>query len=224
MTSPYPVPQPEPPPRGPSRVVIGLLIALAVLVTVGLAVVAIGIVMENDGTANRGRSTVTVVETPASAQQSPATSKPSGSSSTPSTTTTKPTRSPAGLFDNAPLSPGLCQTNGLCRLSSPTGNFMCYIDAARATCTAPRGEKLVNGQTVNAISVDEAGNTELATLSAGSEKLLDRPEIGKHVFPYGNQVTAFGFTCAVGESTGVSCRQDSSGKGFSVTRQDYFFF
>ncbi|PYE19472.1 hypothetical protein DFR67_103385 [Williamsia limnetica] len=223
MTSPYPVEPPEPPSRGPSRLVIGLLITLAVLVTVGLVVFAIGLVLDNDGTTNRGKSTVTVTETPPSTAQSPATTT-SRSPASSATTTTKPTRSPAGLFGNAPLSPGMCESNGLCRLSSPTGNFMCYIDAARATCTAPRGEKLINGQTVNAISVDEAGNTELATLSSGSEKLIDRPEIGKHVFPYGNQVTAFGFTCAVAESTGVSCRQDDSGKGFSVTRQDYFFF
>lgn len=223
MTSPYPETPPEPPTRGPSRPVVILLLTLAVIVTVGLVVVAIGIVTGNDGTSNRSKSTVTVVETSTPAPQS-STAPTTSSSATSSTTTTTPTRSPAGLFDNAPLSPGLCESNGLCRLSSPTGNFMCYIDAARATCTAPRGEKLVDGQTVNAISVDEAGNTELATLSAGSEKLLPRPEIGKHVFPYGNQVTAFGFTCAMGESTGVSCRQDSSGKGFSVKRQDYFFF
>lgn len=222
MTTPYPEQPPEPTKRGPSRVVVILLLTLAVVVTVGLVVVLIGIVTGNDGTSNRSKSTVTVVET-TSAPPSATTTTPTSSSKT-TTTTTTPTRSSAGLFDNAPLSPGLCESDGLCRLSSPTGNFMCYLDAVSATCTAPRGETLVEGMRVNAITVNDAGKTELATLSAGSPKLLTRPEIGVHVFPYGNQVSAFGFTCAMGESTGVSCRQDDSGKGFSVTKEEYFFF
>lgn len=221
MTTPYPEQPPEPTKRGPSRVVVILLLTLAVVVTVGLVVVLIGIVTGNDGTSNRSKSTVTVVET-TSAPPSETTTTTTSSSKT--TTTTTPTRSSAGLFDNAPLSPGLCESDGLCRLSSPTGNFMCYLDAVSATCTAPRGETLVEGMRVNAITVNDAGKAELATLSAGSPKLLTRPEIGVHVFPYGNQVSAFGFTCAMGESTGVSCRQDDSGKGFSVTKEEYFFF
>lgn len=222
MTAPYPEHSPESFKRGPSRLVVIVLLILAVVVTVGLVVFVIAIVGGNDRASNWSTSTVTVMQTSTPAQTSGTTSTPAPSSTT--ATSTAPTGSSEGLFDNAPLSPGLCESRGLCRVSSPTGNFMCYLDAVSATCTAPRGESLVDGMTVNAITVNDAGNTYLATLSAGSPKLLARPEIGRHVFPYGSQVTAFGFTCALGTSTGVSCRHDSTGNGFSATRENYFFF
>ncbi|WP_137872726.1 hypothetical protein [Rhodococcus sp. Q] len=59
----------------------------------------------------------------------------------------------------------------------------------------------------------------MAPITAGLNKLLSRDEMRQYEIQSGTQVEAFGFTCAVGTTQGVSCREDGTGHGFSVTRE-----
>ncbi|MCZ0853418.1 hypothetical protein O0547_28190, partial [Brevibacillus laterosporus] len=117
-----------------------------------------------------------------------------------------------------------------------SGNFMCYITPDSAHCSAPQGEPLVTGLLVpldggsdreipaTSISVDKTGKTSVYAITAGVSKMETRDQLQPYIFPYGSQIQVLGFTCAMDADTGVSCRNDSTDTGFSVTRQGYTFF
>lgn len=232
----YPAPpggqQPyQQPPRNNTPLFIALGVCLVVIVALAVVVVAL----------TRGNTDASqAVSAPSSSSQALPGVNAIPGSVTEAVETTEPRSttvvSGAGLFDKQRVSPGMCESNGVCRIASPSGNFMCYITPDSANCSAPQGEPLVAGLLVplgggsdreipaTSISVDKTGKTSVYAITAGVSKMETRDQLQPYIFPYGSQIQVLGFTCAMDADTGVSCRNDSTDTGFSVTRQGYTFF
>lgn len=218
-------------PRNNTPLFIALGVCLVVIVALAVVVVAL----------TRGNTDASqAVSVPSSSSQAlPGVNATPGSvTEVVETTQPPPTTavSGAGLFDKQRVSPGMCESNGVCRIASPSGNFMCYITPDSANCSAPQGEPLVTGLLVplgggsdreipaTSISVDKTGKTSVYAITAGVSKMETRDQLQPYIFPYGSQIQVLGFTCAMDADTGVSCRNDSTDTGFSVTREGYTFF
>ncbi|MGU3292534.1 hypothetical protein [Williamsia sp. M5A3_1d] len=218
MTSP---PPDAPTPAKRSKTVLLVSVVLVLTVAVALLVVLVVDTRTDPNASPRG-PLVTQTSTVVVSAPTDASAPTTGSSD--------------GLFGKNRLESGQCENRGRCELSSPSGNFYCAITAEQASCFAPQGEALVNGVTValsgepgkqvaaNGIGVDSSGQTSIFAVTAGVSSMLTRQDMARYRFPYDNQLQVLGYTCAVGEQTGVSCKNDQTGHGFSVTKQRYFFF
>ncbi|MFT3661333.1 MAG: hypothetical protein QM809_08005 [Gordonia sp. (in: high G+C Gram-positive bacteria)] len=75
----------------------------------------------------------------------------------------------------------------------------------------------------NAVLVDGSGAGRFVFQGDAPFYPNSRPPTSR-VLPYGTPLTAAGFTCLVAETTGVTCRNDSTGSGFTVSDSAYRVF
>ena len=147
-------------------------------------------------------------------------SAPNASEQSPSGTSSAPTGSTSASASTTPTS------TDLVGFVTPSGNLHCYVNgapsAAEARCdiverdwpAPPPPTGCTQGGWGNALSVDATGpHFVCAGDSAYNE----------NVVPYGTSVRSGAFQCDVAES-GVTCRDASTGRGFSIARGSYRFF
>ncbi len=125
-----------------------------------------------------------------------------------------------GATASAPAEPGA--TGGAAfdgAFALPSGNIACEIDADAATCT-------VAESTAEPVTVEGCAGTAGQVLTVTAEGAstpcvqgaLPGPAApGTPVLEYGEQTTTGDFTCASAES-GVTCRHDPTGAGFTLAR------
>ncbi|WP_413450712.1 hypothetical protein AA0Y32_02685 [Georgenia phoenicis] len=106
--------------------------------------------------------------------------------------------------------------------SSPSGNIVCAIGTDSADCVISN----FTYDPVDAASCEEEGagghlRVEEAGASMPCEPLVVAGDVP--VLDYGQTTAAHGFTCESARS-GVTCRHDGSGYGFSVARAAYELF
>jgi hypothetical protein len=70
----------------------------------------------------------------------------------------------------------------------------------------------------NAILVDRTGDAQFARLGQSEFALVPGPA---NVLPFNKVLAAAGFRCNVQESSGVSCLNESTGKGFTFSTDGY---
>jgi hypothetical protein len=139
--------------------------------------------------------------------------------SAPAEVTSQPSAA-SGLGDRA--SPSVTRTVESIQFSMPSKNIGCYVDKGSARCdivaktweapAKPADCRLGWGSGLSVASADAsivcAGDTVL-----GAEEILG----------YGQAVRAGDMICE-SESAGVRCFNDSSGHGFTLSRQSYNIF
>lgn len=106
--------------------------------------------------------------------------------------------------------------------ASPSGNIACVITADSADCVIAS----FSYEPQDAAQCDgDAAGDHLRVEEAGSSMPCDPLVVAGDVPPldYGEQVAAHGFTCD-SEESGVTCRHDATGYGFSVARAAYDLF
>lgn len=105
--------------------------------------------------------------------------------------------------------------------ASPSRNIMCSITPDAVSCSIAQlsDEGLVEDETCegtvgHVVRVDAEGTTERPCLEGDPPKKAPRatPQLA-----YEDSTSAFGFTCTSSRS-GVICRHDESGHGFSIAR------
>jgi hypothetical protein len=134
--------------------------------------------------------------------------------------TPEPTQTPSEGLDPEPVDREVSELTGFV---SPTGNVSCMIDADWARCDIidrdweppprPADCEFDYGQ---GISLAPGGPAEF--VCAG-----DTAFGADEVLPYGESITAGPLRCESAES-GITCRDDQSGHGFSISRQAYQLF
>ncbi|MCE5291411.1 MAG: hypothetical protein LLG14_19535 [Nocardiaceae bacterium] len=160
------------------------------------------------------------------------------SSSTEATDEQSPVVDPVAVFDRDGLIDVPCQ-DSICRLASPGAGFLCTIARVGTSCSALKGEALVEGMTAmsetsviapkpvegpaNYVYLDSTGKT---TLQHSTEAGRTRDYYTEYDFGYLRTATANGYTCVTDTkpSDAVSCRHDASGHGFKVSSKTYETF
>ena len=163
-----------------------------------------------------GCSNVSIVNT----SETPAASAPSAPSAAPSA---RPSNAHlVNAFDYVGKATDTPDTTGY-YFTTPSGKWRCAIlTHTKAGCQASSGWRSglgIQGEpdSTNAIAVDEEGDPQFVSLDqpefaldSGSAKVLDFNKI----------LAAAGFRCNVQES-GVSCRSDMTGKGFTFSADGF---
>ena len=106
--------------------------------------------------------------------------------------------------------------------ASPTGNIVCVMTVDSTEC-------VISNFTYEATDAADCGDegagghlrVEPAGASMPCEPLIVAGDVPS--LPYGEAISAHGYTCESAES-GVTCRHDESGYGFSVARASYELF
>lgn len=134
-----------------------------------------------------------------------------------STATSSATPSAAGQDAPAPV-----ERTGMARtFASPSGNITCTIDETGARCgiaslaNDPAPVEGCDGSVGHVYVVTTAGVPEVPCVSKD-----DKPKkAGKKVdvLDYGAVVREFGYTC-MSEEAGVTCTDDTTGRGFTLAR------
>jgi hypothetical protein len=93
-------------------------------------------------------------------------------------------------------------------------------NAAIGISGAPRSVPDAQGDSnaPNAILVDRTGDAQFARLGQPQFALVPGPA---NVLPFNKVLAAAGFRCNVQESSGVSCLNESTGKGFTFSTDGY---
>jgi len=106
--------------------------------------------------------------------------------------------------------------------ASPSGNIVCALTSDSTDCVISN----FTYDPVDAASCEEEGvgghlRVEPAGATMPCEPLVVAGEVPE--LAYGETISAHGYTCESAES-GVTCRHDESGYGFSVARATYELF
>ncbi|MGU3434926.1 hypothetical protein ACNHUS_18155 [Actinomycetes bacterium M1A6_2h] len=152
------------------------------------------------------------------------TSSSSSSKTTATTTTAAPAVDPSTYAGSV---------SGSYFFTSPSGKFNCAIIGGGAQPSAgcqgdlPADAPKVDGsgapgKAVFPNSIEVAGGEPGRFVSLGDPKYTDLDGPAREL-PYGAPLSANGFTCAVDESTGVTCT-DSSRHGFTVSNNAFRVF
>ncbi|AMO61205.1 Uncharacterised protein [Mycolicibacterium phlei] len=149
-------------------------------------------------------------------------------------TTTTPAAPPAPPREQLVDASGyVARPNGsaVYAFSSPSGRWVCTIvPRDRVGCqSASRGSGLgISGQPTavpnaegtptapNAIVVDHEGEPRFVALETPEFVVDDAPEL-----PFGKVLVVAGFRCNVQEESGISCRSDRSGSGFTFAADGF---
>ncbi|GAC56429.1 hypothetical protein GOHSU_06_00410 [Gordonia hirsuta DSM 44140 = NBRC 16056] len=107
--------------------------------------------------------------------------------------------------------------------SSASGKWKCGIRRADAGCHGPlpAGAPLSYGQRPTGAVVG-SGAAELVKFSS-PEFMLQSGRTAP-VLPYGQTLTINGFSCSIDQTAGVTCRNDGTGRGFTVSDIAYDLF
>ncbi|WP_130414206.1 DUF6636 domain-containing protein [Xylanimonas ulmi] len=109
----------------------------------------------------------------------------------------------------------------LATFASPTGNITCEISADAATCSIaqlaqqPAPSDTCDGTVGNRVSVTAQGAILTPCVPTAQQPQPAPADMSK--LDYGQSVTQGQFTCT-SERTGMQCRDDKTGKGFSLAR------
>ncbi len=106
--------------------------------------------------------------------------------------------------------------------ASPSGNILCALTADSTDCLIRRFDY----DPKDAASCDDdAAGGHLRVEPAGASRPCDPFVVagGVPTLDYGETTSAHGYTCESAES-GVTCRHDESGYGFTVARASYRLF
>jgi hypothetical protein len=151
---------------------------------------------------------------------------PTGSATvTPTPTTTRPSN--AHLANAARYAAPVNGQTGY-YFTTPSGRWQCAIlPRDRAGCQNAKSSALgvegapdesPDGSPVTALVVDRGGDPQFAALPSTAFGLDPGPAT---VLDFNRILVVAGFRCNVQEATGISCRSDSSGKGFTFSAEGY---
>jgi len=214
--APTPEPSAQPHPAGSRRAWVVLGAAAAVLLLIGVAVLAWRVAEGNRQTASAGTAATTSASTPV-APPSPLPAAPPPLPA-PASSTVAAAKVPAstpvpGLVQNAANPCDWCDTAEVKFFRSPSGNISCEIDFRR-------GHGITDG--AHCMSVSPPQNVKmnssgvLTAICTAGDSCLSNPPYGEPTLPYGHTTGLGSITC-VSESSGVTCTV-SSGRGFSISK------
>jgi len=106
--------------------------------------------------------------------------------------------------------------------ASPSGNIVCELTTDSADCVISS----FNYEPADAADcADDAAGSHLRVEAAGASMPCEPLVVAGDVptLDYGDSTTAHGYTCD-SEESGVTCRHDETGYGFSVARAGYELF
>ncbi|QAY62195.1 hypothetical protein ET495_01670 [Xylanimonas allomyrinae] len=105
--------------------------------------------------------------------------------------------------------------------ASPTGNISCEITQDAATCSIaqlnqqPAPVDTCDGTVGYRVTIDAAGKVTIPCVPAGRQPQPASADL--RTLDYGQSVTRGQFTCT-SEQSGMQCRDDTTGMGFSLAR------
>jgi len=201
---------------------VALAAAAAVMLVIGVAVLAWRWSEGSRQTAAAGTATTTRTSAPTAApalSPPPPVAPPPAASpappASPAPTTTVPTRTPVpgGLLQDAANPCDWCDTSDVKFFKSPSGNISCEIDFRRGHGISDAAYCMSISPPQN-VAMNSSG--VLTTVCTSGDSCLSNPPYGEPTLPYGHTTELGPFTC-LSESSAVTCTV-SSGRGFAISK------